>query len=111
MFEKSAISKSQRPTFVKIYTALNSLLSSQWKDPQREADIPDGFICPITQDVMKDPTTSVSHAAALHGNRYHGRLVLMPKLCFDNISYSTHNYIPKAAKSFTQQCWSGHPLF
>ena len=50
----STAQKSQRPSFANIFSSLSKLSKSQQENASR-VSIPDGFICPITQDVMKDP--------------------------------------------------------
>ena len=50
-----SIQGAQRPMFTRIFSELKGVLIAQWKDPHRALDIPEGFICPITHDIMKDP--------------------------------------------------------
>jgi serine/threonine protein kinase len=43
-------------SFVEIHAALHTILEDEMKRMrEREKLVPDGFLCPITQDVMKDP--------------------------------------------------------
>jgi serine/threonine protein kinase len=51
---------ANRPSFAELWQPLQSLLSQQIKhDNDRHKSIPDGFLCPITQDVMRDPVILV----------------------------------------------------
>jgi serine/threonine protein kinase len=44
------------PNFAEIHAALRTVLEDETKRMrEREKLVPDGFLCPITQDVMKDP--------------------------------------------------------
>jgi serine/threonine protein kinase len=68
----SSISGTESLTFKEIHMVLQDLLQDEIKQMEdRQRAVPDGFICPITQDIMKDPVMLVGD-----GHSYERKAIL-----------------------------------
>ena len=91
MHKCTNVSVANRPSFVELLVPLQALLAQQMKHEHgSHKAIPDGFLCPITQDVMKEPVILAD------GHSYE-RAAIVDWLCRSNRSPLTNEVLSSNA--------------